>query len=342
MTNLSEINILIIEDDMDVIHAIKQALLEMSNSIGSKFNDSNIHFVHIEKKKDASYHEANSILAQVLETIRTKSIDTLFIDLNYGGDTSQGLNLIRLLVNDNLYAMIPKYIITQERNFLTLEKDGVFYNADIEHYCTVFKKPDNQHKYKGYIKIFEKKALVETLPILVDLYRKDLNSLGSKEFVEKVMHSIDESQLNEEKIIHILSAQSKILGEINFSIKNIDERTKLIEIITKVTVAALPKITDKAKAKKLVEEWQGDGKLLKVMGDDFPELPKGLYQKLKGVAEGFADSSTEDIGKFLYEAGKEYINNEAGIEEGDAKLDMLMKYTAYFTEKTYSIVGKEA
>jgi len=330
MINLTEIKVLIIEDEEEDAKNIKTALLQYKTNNDSKIHEENIS-IYYPKEKDI--HE---LLEDTKKIIIDKQINVLFLDLNLGISTQEGIKLIRLYMNDPMIAYIPKYVITKETGFLEVETNGIFINADIQHYTAILNKPTPNSEQEFY-DTFTQEQLFESLPIVIESYLNLLQKIDIQYTLNQLNYKIDEAQINDEESIRILETNKKILEKIDKVVLDIKEKTELIEIITNATAKALPKIATKAKAKKLIEAWEKDKQLKYIMGKNFPQLENGLFNKLKELYEGFEEGAGKDIGELLYEAGKGYINTEAGIECEDTKLVILMKYSAYFTEKATEI-----
>lgn len=340
--NLSDIKILIIENDTDDAKYIKNALVSHTDKIGSKFNKNNIlqHIVKpiningVDKEKEPSviYNETKNIINQ-------NDIDVLFIDLNLGKSTQQGIQLIRQYMNDPILASIPKYVITTETNFLE-EKDttGVYINTDIQHFTTILNKPTpNEEKY--YISRFNDEQLFESLPVIASVYQKQKTEYNIeyiiKEFETKTIFMLSEDQNSTNLIISNVTKVLNVIESIDEKVENINQKTIAIEIMTKSIAKALPKIADKKKAKQIIDEWENNDDFKNIMGRDFPEMSKGLYSALKEGWNNILDNATEDISQVLYDAGKEYIDKQAGVDDNDDKIVLVMKYSSFFAEKIW-------
>lgn len=342
---LDEIKVLIIEDEQNTADHIKKALLALENEIEEKFQEKNIHFYIVNPSVDNegvnTQASATDIYIKTKDIIKDKKIDVLFIDLNLGRDTNQGINLIRQYMQDPSIALLPKYIITTETSFLQEEKDGVFKNTDIKQYTTIYKKPNTQSQ-ETYTNLFKDNKITKTFPVLVEIYRKQKESITIdyliEEFETKTMFMLSENQNSTDLIISNVNKVLNTIDSIDKQVENINQKTIAIEIITKSIAKALPKIGTKAKGKQLIEEWEKDDDLQKALGDDFPVKPEGFYKKLKDIAEEFSAKASEDIAELLYNAGKEYLEKKVDIQDDDSKLVMLTKYSAYFTEKVSDFV----
>lgn len=110
-----------------------------------------------------------------------------------------------------------------------------------------------------------------------------------------------------------------------------DTNGKLTEIsvIVKIIAKTLPKLTDKSKANKIIEEWEQDENFKREMDSYFPAKSDGLFSKLKD----FKDTVKENAAEALYEQAIDYFENEADIEDEDTKMVKYLKYSAYIIEK---------
>ncbi len=341
--NLSNIKILIIEDENEVIKAITQALCKLENNIGGRFTESNIHTQQID---GIELRSPQDIYNTVSSTIEKENIDVLFIDLNFGETTKEGLNFIRLLLNHPIFASIPKYIITGEDRFLEeKDEDGNFINTDIEHFCTIYHKPSGQYKPDEYQELFNRKQLVSSLPILVSLYRREINNLNFGQFLTKIEHFSAKNEIAVEEITSYILSQIELVKNIDKKANSILDKVTQIDIVTKAIAQSLPKIASKKQAKEIVQLWEKNTDFQKIMGDQFPKLPKGLFNAMKDMVEQMGDNITEDISKHIYEAGKKYVidylDDQARVQEHDDTLTITLKYSAFFVESVSNFLLKK-
>lgn len=110
-----------------------------------------------------------------------------------------------------------------------------------------------------------------------------------------------------------------------------DTNSKLTEIsvIVRMIAKTLPKLTDKTKANKIIEEWEKDEDFKKEMDGYFPIARDGLFDKLKD----FKDLAQENAAEALYEQAVIYFEKEAAINDEDTKMVKFLKYSAYIVEK---------
>lgn len=335
---LNEMKILVIEDQAIDLCAIKNGLLHLRRRKGIE---------HIEKDNIITLLiDSENDLENIVSKIKTIDPDILFVDLYLVKDIQDGINILDVLVDSSSeLKYLPKYIISGA--------DKVFNNSDLNNifqFAYPIKKPDLKKLdglfeeqcdklAKTYHELFEAThQLNETLPIMAGMYKAIREKFDINRMLTNIEYKIDAGEITNEQIIGTLQIQSNILEKIKITTTDIKERTKLIEIITTATAKALPKIADKEKAKKLIDEWEKNDSLKNALGTDFPEIPKGLYDQMKKLVDGFNENAAKDIGELLYEAGKEYINEKADINDEDTKIVILMKYSAFFTEKVTQLV----
>jgi response regulator RpfG family c-di-GMP phosphodiesterase len=156
----------------------------------------------------------------------------------------------------------------------------------------IIKKPSDRAKYKD--KLIKEKINV-TLPVFAELYENLSNAIN-----------------------------------ISSRLDNIDYKLTSIQIIVQQIAKTLPKITDKSKANKIIDEWLQDESFKKEMDCYFPDKRDGLFNKLND----FKDSIKENAAEALYEQAVNYFESEAEIDaEDDTKMIKLVKYSAYIAEK---------
>ena len=346
MIHVSDIKILIIEDEEDTIEAIKTALLALKNSIDAQFVESNIYSQIIQKNEDNKLPSTQEIYNTVISTIEEKNIDVLFIDLNYGGGTEQGINLIRQLMNHDIFASIPKYIITGEKDFLNIKDSNEnFINTDIEHFCTIYDKPHQQYNSEGYKELFEDKILISSLPILVEPYRNDINHPNFEKSLTKLEYFAAKNEIAVEEIMSYILKEIEIVRRIDTATASVLDKVTQIDIVTKAIAQSLPKIASKQQAEEIVQLWEQNTEFKNIMGDQFPELQKGLFNAMKDIVKDMGDNITEDISKHIYEAGKKYVidylDKKADVEKHDDTLTITLKYSAFFVESVSDFLLKK-
>ena len=338
--NLNEIRISIIEDSQRDLCAIKKGLTKLRKNSSDKIDNENISELLIDEKDS---------LVNAITNLKDFNPDIIFIDLHLIDSINDGKDLIEnLMSEESPLKYIPKYIISGA--------DKVFDNGnygELFQYAYPIKKPDMKnlegseeeqcsHLSEEYYALFEgKHKLNKTLPLLASMYRRVVEKFNIDQLLKGVEFKLDEAQIKQEDTMKYLQIQEKVLKKIDITTINIEEKTKLIEIMSKSIAKALPKLATKANAEKLILEWENDDDFKKAMGEYFPEEVKGLYEKIRNIAENFSETASEDIGELLYNAGKEFLEKEVKIENDDSKLVMLTKYSAYFTEKVSNFMLRQ-
>lgn len=145
-----------------------------------------------------------------------------------------------------------------------------------------------------------------------------------------------EEQLIDEKINITLPVFAELYEnltnaiDISSRLDNIDYKLSSIKIIVQQVAKTLPKITDKAKANKIISEWESDGKFKEEMALYFPNKKDGLFNKLKD----FKDIVKENAAEAVYEQAVEYFEKEAEIDSNeDVKMVKFLKYSSYIVEQ---------
>lgn len=156
----------------------------------------------------------------------------------------------------------------------------------------IVKKPKDRAKYKDQL---IKEKINITLPAFAELYENLCNSI-----------------------------------QISSRLDNIDYKLSSIQIIVQQIAKTLPRLTDKGKANKIIEEWAKDEAFKKEMSSYFPEKMDGLFDKLKD----FKETVKENTAEALYEQAVNYFEKEAEIDsDEDTKMVKFLKYSVYFVEQ---------
>lgn len=156
----------------------------------------------------------------------------------------------------------------------------------------IIKKPSDRSKYED--KLIKEKINV-TLPVFAELYENLSNAIN-----------------------------------ISSRLDNIDYKLSSIQIIVQQIAKTLPKLTDKKKANKIIEEWEQNADFKIEMDIYFPNKIDGLFNKLKD----FKDIVKENAAEALYEQAVDYFEKEAEIDsDEDTKMVKFLKYSAYIVEK---------
>ena len=335
---LQDLKIAIVENEERDMCAIASALQQLNKFGSDKINKDNIFKIYIGSDED---------LFKVIEKLKIFKPDILFVDLHLITSVEDGRGLIKNIINSNqdVLQYIPKYIISGEANIQQFTDTFQFaYLVTKPSVDNITGLDDEQCKKLAaeYYLLFDTQhKMTKTLPLLGDMYRTIIEKFDTDSMLTKIEHKIDVGEITNEQIIGTLQTQSNLLGKIQITTSDIKERTQLIEIITKATAKALPKITDNVKAKKLIEDWGKDNNLKNALGNEFPDLPKGLYEKMKIIVDTFKDEAKDDLVETIYNTGKEYIINyldtEANVTDDDTKMIILTKYAALLTERIVSI-----
>ena len=145
-----------------------------------------------------------------------------------------------------------------------------------------------------------------------------------------------EDQLIEEKINITLPVFAELYENLTDAINissrldNIDYKLSSIQIIIQQIAKTLPQLTDKAKANKIILDWEKDESFKKEMELYFPTKRDGLFTNLKD----FKDIVKENAAEAVYEQAVKYFEEEAEIEsDEDTKMVKFLKYSAYIVEQ---------
>lgn len=156
----------------------------------------------------------------------------------------------------------------------------------------IIKKPNDRTKYETTL---IKEKINITLPIFAELYENLCNSIN-----------------------------------IASRLDNIDYKLSSIQIVVQQIAKTLPKLADKTKANKIIEEWEQDNDFKKEMGIYFPTKIDGLFNKLKD----FKEIAKENTMEAIYEQAIDYFEKEAEIDsKDDTKMVKALKYSVYIVEK---------
>ena len=344
--NLQELKILLVEDKTLDLCAIKQGLLKLECDGSDRIQDSNIISLKIKSDSD---------LQGLVSEIKEINPDILFIDLHLVSDIKDGIGIIRQLIdNSSELKYLPKYIISEAHKVY-----GNHNLQDIFQYAHPIIKPEvktlrgsesEQCKTLAteYYNLFEAThQLSVTLPVVASMYKAIQKKFEISESLDNILYKVDNLEIKNDQTIGILHSQVRILNKIIINTEEIKQKTELIEIITTATAKALPKIADKGKAERLLREWETNDELVKIFGDDFPQLPQGLINTLKEIVDNISDETKkkpiEDIAQMLYDGAKEYIvnviNEKAKVNSEDTKLLILTKYGGLLINSILRVSG---
>lgn len=218
-------------------------------------------------------------------------IHTIFFDLNLKDtDENNKGGSGAALIRNLLHHNIYKY--TPKVIFTGIEDFSDIDPTVEQEVKIIIKKPSDRANYENTL-IKEKMNI--TLPVFAELY---------------------------ENLADAINISSRL--------DNIDCKLSTIQIIVQQIAKTLPKITDKNKANKIIDEWEKDDDFKEVMDGYFPNKVDGLFNKL----QDFKDIVKENAVEALYEQAIVYWEHEAEINaDDDTKMVKFLKYSTYVVEK---------
>jgi len=338
INSFSDVKVLIVDDDSQNIKTIRNALCDLTFNADNIFPNKNDNDTFSEKISElATDKNSIRIFSDMKEIIKKDLTDIIFLDLQLttanGGEKAgytTGEAIIELFAHSEepLLSSLPIVIISKyEKRDI---KDGMPKIKPFFH----LKKPKTSFDKDSFIDSIEENNIKDYLPIFIKNYRKIRDSQEYKDDVAFINRKLDSLNYHD-KLENIKSTVENIKS----ATMDISERVQAIEIVTKSIAMALPKITDKSKAKELIEEWEKNDTFKEILGEKFPEKSKPLFDKFKSAVENITDKGIEDITAIVYEAGKEYLDEQAEIDKDeDTKIVKLLKYSSYFTEKVTDFV----
>lgn len=292
---LSDIKILIIEDKKAEAEAIKEGLLMLQdNKIADKFIDTNI--IEYIVDKDSNIVD---IRMEISTKIFNENIDVLFIDLHLINNVNDGISLIQgLMRSDKIVKYIPKYIISSDE---TVKEDEKYEDA-LQYAFFIHKGNSDANKFKEK---FSRLRLIETLPILVSMYRevKELND------IDRILKNL------EYKLDDIKEDTASIKSKVNLI-----ESMNLTMI--KLFPLAIPNEKQKSKFKEIIEKDMSIYLDVDFKKDFFPlEFNKANF--VKSVSDEFKKTVESDLKKGAWDIFKDCVKEIAktqGIEDDNAAL----------------------
>ena len=135
-----------------------------------------------------------------------------------------------------------------------------------------------------------------------------------------------EIEKNVEEILNITKENSDILKQIN--------------VIVKMIAKSLPMLTDKTKAKQIIDNMNTDEEFKKFMQECSIVKPENLFTKLSYLKDKFTDSSKDNLAEMIYEEATQFFESEAKVDENDDRLTKFLKYSTYTVEKIGEVVYK--
>jgi response regulator RpfG family c-di-GMP phosphodiesterase len=167
----------------------------------------------------------------------------------------------------------------------------------------IIQKPSDRTKY--YNKLLINKVNI-TLPVFAELFDNLNNSLDIISRLDKIDYKLDE-----------------------------------IKIITMQIVKSLPLLTDKSKAKQIIDNMNNDKEFNKIMKECNIEKPANLFDKLTNLKEKFTENAKENFAEMIYEEVTQFFESEAEIDEDDTKMVQFLKYSTYIVEKVGEAVHRK-
>lgn len=216
---LSNIKILILEDSSTDIRLIKEGLFTLENEEEDKF-DKDLVYEYLVETKDNLYKN-------IKQKILKDEIDVLFIDLNLFKNYEDGLKIIKKLIKDEpKIKNIPKYILSSQN-----VKDTELYK-EVEQFTNLFiQKPGSERTYED---CFIDAHIVQTLPIIVDMYREIKKSFDIEIILATIKYKLDRIKINTDTI---------------------KERTYLIENMNQTMIKLMPQTIDNEKQKEKLKNF---------------------------------------------------------------------------------------
>lgn len=189
--NIEDVNILIIEDHEDDFKYLKKALINIG------FNVFPEEFININGNENIYIKYIN-----ILDDLCKKNIliHTIFFDLNLkdtdaNNKGGSGAELIRQLLNNNIYRYIPKVIFTGIEDFSDLEP---IVEQEVK---IIIKKPSDREKYEN--KLIKEKINV-TLPVFAELYENLSNAIDISSRLDNIDYKLSSIQIIVQQIAKTL------------------------------------------------------------------------------------------------------------------------------------------
>lgn len=255
-----------------------------------------------------SLHENSSDIESQKEVFRKWFLDidakyeilAFILDVELETNPFDGISILNMISNGEIYPVADRF---GKKFFCSYVPKMIFTSKD-----------DIKTKYENIAWVLNK------------------NTLSDEKFIEDLENKINTymQNISEHKQIYILDDIYLLLKEIDGDVKDIKKNTKLIsEMIAK----SLPLLTDKKKAKKIIDYWEKDPKFKDIIKDCNIKKPENLFGNLKALKEKFTDNTKENFAEMLYEEVTQFFESEADIDEKDDRLTKFLKYSAYAVEK---------
>ncbi len=156
-------------------------------------------------------------------------------------------------------------------------------------------------------------------------------------FIENLERKI-EKYLKEKEQSDILDEIYSLLKKIDTDVTDIKKNTKLL---SHMIAKSLPQLTDKNKAKEIIDCWEQDPEFKNIIKDCKIKKPENLFNKLKTLKENLTDRAKENFAEMLYEEVTQFFESEAEIDEKDDRLTKFLKYSTYAVEKIGEVIHKK-
>lgn len=302
---MKEKMILLIDDDYKKTggHFFTYSKLIEEGNLGCKvlekdeiqklLNNLNQNSSNIESQKDA-FRE------WFLEIDNKYEVIAFILDVELETNPFDGISILNMISNGEIYPAVDRF----GKKFFYLQVPKIIFTS----------KDDIKTKYENVAWVLNK------------------NTLSNDKFIKDLENKINTymQNISENKQIYILDDIYSLLKEIDGDVKNIKENTKLI---SKMIAKSLPLLTDRNKAKKIIDSWEEDPDFGNIMKDCNIKEPENLFKKLKTLKEKFTDKTKENLSEMIYEEATQFFESEADIDEKDDRLTKFLKYSAYIVEK---------
>ncbi|KLE08927.1 hypothetical protein O8C83_05180 [Aliarcobacter butzleri] len=334
MASLNEIRVLVIDDQDTNISAIIRGLCTLGLNLKNMYPNDRVQdevrefssFV----KQSANRKNIVKIYQKIKEYIDKEKIDILFLDLNLTGQENSGETsgeeLIELLINSDepILTYLPIAVVSQYSHV----RAGISRMAPIVHIL----KDDTGFTRDKFAESCEEIRLIESLPLIVQNYRKIKNSEDYNLDVKYIKAKLN--SLNyDDKLDNILGA----INDLNENNLSSNEKLKNIEIMNKVMIKTLPLLCENKNVKKVIEEISED-KIKELLGSEFPEeLGKSLYSKIKAVASKERDDLANEVMNEIKNEVKEHISSQANIKDNDNVIEKTGKLSLYLWNQVASV-----
>lgn len=247
------------------------------------------------------------LLESGLEIDKKYDVLAFILDVELETNPFDGISILHMIINGEIYPVTERI----QKFFCSYIPKIIFTSKD-----------DIKTKYENIAWVLNKNTLCDKK------FKKDLEN-EIKTYLENISKNKREYILND---IYLL------LKEVNNDVKDIKENTK---IISQMIAKSLPLLTDKNKAKKIIERWEQDPEFKYIMKDCKIEKPENLFNKLNTLKEKLTNNAKENLAEMLYEEVTQFFESEAEIDEKDDRLIKFLKYSTYAVEKIGEVLHKK-